>query len=265
MAASAPPLDYRQATPDWPAKVRPAAGAPNVLIILWDDVGFSQFGCYGSPIATPNIDRLAAQGVRYTNFHVAPVCSPTRAALLTGRNPHSVGMACITEFANGQPNSRGGIVAEAGTIADYERFTAMLVGRGELDGVRIVSPKTLDLMTANHLPGNQDLTQLSQSLFSESQNAGVGFGLFIPSVRIINLAKDQGPALTICNQFPIFAVFERDMRRVLFSPRQRRPRLLLYLGHEGCPVALEMAAWSLARSASFFASGILPAFVLQAV
>ena len=135
VAASAPPLDYRQATPDWPAKVRPAAGAPNVLIILWDDVGFSQFGCYGSPIATPNIDRLAAQGVRYTNFHVAPVCSPTRAALLTGRNPHSVGMACITEFANGQPNSRGGIVAEAGTIADYLRgagYSTYAVGKWHL-------------------------------------------------------------------------------------------------------------------------------------
>jgi CubicO group peptidase (beta-lactamase class C family) len=83
----------------------------------------------------------------------------------------------------------GGLV---GTIADYEKFTAMLVGRGELDGVRIVSPKTLDLMTANHLPGNQDLTQLSQSLFSESQNAGVGFGLGFAT--IIDPAKTLMPA-----------------------------------------------------------------------
>ena len=83
----------------------------------------------------------------------------------------------------------GGLV---GTIADYEKFTAMLVGRGELDGVRIVSPKTLDLMTANHLPGNQDLTQLSQSLFSESQNAGVGFGLGFATV--IDPAKTLMPS-----------------------------------------------------------------------
>jgi CubicO group peptidase (beta-lactamase class C family) len=83
----------------------------------------------------------------------------------------------------------GGLV---GTLADYERFTAMLVNRGELDGARIVSPKTLDLMTANHLPGGQDLTQLSQSLFSESQNAGVGFGLGFACV--IDPAKTLMPA-----------------------------------------------------------------------
>ena len=83
----------------------------------------------------------------------------------------------------------GGLI---GTIADYEKFTAMLVNRGELDGVRIVSPKTLDLMTANHLPGNQDLTQLSQSLFSESQNAGVGFGLGFATV--IDPAKTLMPS-----------------------------------------------------------------------
>jgi CubicO group peptidase (beta-lactamase class C family) len=83
----------------------------------------------------------------------------------------------------------GGLV---GTIADYEKFCAMLVNRGELSGARIVSPKTLDLMTANHLPGGQDLTQLSQSLFSESQNAGVGFGLGFACV--IDPAKTLMPA-----------------------------------------------------------------------
>ena len=83
----------------------------------------------------------------------------------------------------------GGLV---GTLADYERFTAMLVNKGELDGARIIGPKTLDLMTANHLPGNQDLTQLSQSLFSESQNAGVGFGLGFACV--IDPAKTLMPS-----------------------------------------------------------------------
>ena len=73
----------------------------------------------------------------------------------------------------------GGLVS---TIADYQKFVTMLVRGGETDGVRIVSPKTLHLMTANHLPGGQDLTQLSQSLFSESQNAGVGFGLGFATV-----------------------------------------------------------------------------------
>lgn len=93
----------------------------------------------------------------------------------------------------GQPGTfdsgGGGLI---GTLADYHRFAAMLVNRGELDGVRIVSPKTLALMTTNHLPGGQDLTQLSQSLFSESNNAGVGFGLGFACV--IDPAKTLMPA-----------------------------------------------------------------------
>ena len=101
---------------------------PNVIVVLWDDIGFAQFGCYGSPLATPNVDRIAAEGIRYNNFHVAPVCSPTRAALLTGRNPHSVGVACITEFANGEPNNCGGIRPDAGTIAEYLRAAGYSTG-----------------------------------------------------------------------------------------------------------------------------------------
>ena len=97
------------------------AAAPNVLVVLWDDIGFAQFGCYGGPLATPTVDRLAAEGLRYSSFHVAPVCSPTRAALLTGRNPHAVGMATITEFANGERNSRGGIDPAVPTLADQLR------------------------------------------------------------------------------------------------------------------------------------------------
>ena len=120
---------------------RPAA--PNVIVVLWDDIGFAQFGCFGAPLATPNVDRLAAAGVRYNNFHVAPVCSPTRAALLTGRNPHAVGMACITEFANGQPNSTGGIRPDAGTVADYLRaagYSTMAVGKWHLTPMTELNP-----------------------------------------------------------------------------------------------------------------------------
>ncbi|MEP6296263.1 MAG: sulfatase-like hydrolase/transferase, partial [Ilumatobacter sp.] len=70
----------------------PGTGAPNVVIVLLDDTGFAQFGCYGSDIDTPNIDALAAGGAQFTNFHVTPLCSPTRASLLTGRSQHAVGM-----------------------------------------------------------------------------------------------------------------------------------------------------------------------------
>ena len=77
----------RESTPHWPeAPVRPLGinkqGAPNILVILFDDVGFSDFGCYGSPIATPTIDAIAGRGLRYTGFHTTAMCSTTRAALL---------------------------------------------------------------------------------------------------------------------------------------------------------------------------------------
>lgn len=119
------------------------ASPPNVIVVLWDDLGFAQFGCYGAPLATPNIDRVAAQGVHYTNFHVAPVCSPTRAALLTGRNPHRVGMACITEFANGEPNSRGALHPGAGTMADYLRaagYSTSAIGKWHLTPMTDLNP-----------------------------------------------------------------------------------------------------------------------------
>ena len=119
-AATEPPT-FRTATPQWPRPVQPPAGAPNLLLVVLDDLGFGQLGSYGSPLATPNFDRLAAGGVRYTQFCTFPVCSPTRAALLTGRNPHAVGMGVITELANGFPNARGGLAPESPTVAQILR------------------------------------------------------------------------------------------------------------------------------------------------
>ena len=110
--------------PWWPAPPRPPAGAPNILVVLFDDVGFSDFGCYGSPIRTPAIDALAAQGLRYSGFHTTAMCSTTRAALLTGRNHHSVGVGCLANFDSGYPGYRGKIAREAGTIAEMLRAHA---------------------------------------------------------------------------------------------------------------------------------------------
>ena len=78
--------------------LRPPKGAPNVLIILLDDAGFGSASAFGGPCATPNAERLAANGLKYNRFHTTALCSPTRAALLTGRNHHSVGMGAITEL-----------------------------------------------------------------------------------------------------------------------------------------------------------------------
>jgi arylsulfatase len=87
----------------WPAEPRPRTGAPNVLLVVLDDVGFAQLGCFGSDIATPNLDRLAAEGLRYSSFHTTALCSPTRACVLTGRNHHAVGMGRIVDLASGFP------------------------------------------------------------------------------------------------------------------------------------------------------------------
>ncbi len=89
--------------PAWPEPLRSKPGAPNVLFIVQDDTGFGQMGCYGSPIKTPNIDALAANGLRFNNMHTTALCSPTRACVLTGRNHHSNAMSCITEGSTGYP------------------------------------------------------------------------------------------------------------------------------------------------------------------
>ena len=86
-------------------QLRPPKGAPNVLVILIDDVGFGASSAFGGPCQTPNLERLAAGGLKYTRFHTTALCSPTRSALLTGRNHHSVGMGAITEFATSAPGN----------------------------------------------------------------------------------------------------------------------------------------------------------------
>jgi arylsulfatase A-like enzyme len=95
--------------PWWPDPARAPDGSPNVLIFLLDDVGFAQLGCFGSDIETPTIDRLAAGGLRYTNFHTTALCSPTRSCVLTGRNHHSNGIGRIVELASGFPGYNGRI------------------------------------------------------------------------------------------------------------------------------------------------------------
>src|SRR5947209_16445630 len=98
-----------ESSPAWPTPERAAKGAPNVLFIVLDDTGFGQLGCFGSPIATPNLDALAAKGLRYNNMHTTALCSPSRSCIITGRNHHSNGMAAITELSTGYPGYNGNI------------------------------------------------------------------------------------------------------------------------------------------------------------
>jgi arylsulfatase len=115
-------LTASESTPHWPEPVRAPADAPNVVYIVFDDLGFADLGCYGSEIATPHIDALAKGGLRYTNFHTTALCSPTRAALLTGRNHHSVGMGGLADWDLGFPGMRGRISRSAGTLAEMLRL-----------------------------------------------------------------------------------------------------------------------------------------------
>jgi arylsulfatase A-like enzyme len=107
-----------ESTPDFPKAVTAPTGAPNVLLIMTDDTGFGAADTFGGPIATPTLDRLANSGLRYNQFHTTALCSPTRAALLTGRNHQSVGMGNITEFATGYPGYTSIMPKSAGTVGN---------------------------------------------------------------------------------------------------------------------------------------------------
>ena len=98
-------------------QLRPPKGAPNILVILIDDAGFGASSAFGGPCQTPNAERLAAGGLKYTRFHTTALCSPTRQALLTGRNHHSVGMGGITEIASGSPGYSSVLPNTAAPIA----------------------------------------------------------------------------------------------------------------------------------------------------
>ncbi|MBV8422005.1 MAG: sulfatase-like hydrolase/transferase, partial [Hyphomicrobiales bacterium] len=109
-------LQVEQSKPWWPPRVVPPKGAPNVLLIIFDDVGFGAPSTFGGVIPTPTLDRVAANGLRYTNFHSTSLCSPTRAALITGRNHHSVGFGVISELSSGFPGYDSVIGKDHATI-----------------------------------------------------------------------------------------------------------------------------------------------------
>jgi arylsulfatase len=124
-----------ESTPAWPRPVRAVPGSPNVLFIVLDDTGFGQLGCYGSPIATPHLDSLAAGGLRYNRMHTTALCSPSRSCVITGRNHHSNGMAAITELATGYPGYDGNIPFENGFLSEMlaeHGYNTYMVGKWHL-------------------------------------------------------------------------------------------------------------------------------------
>ena len=113
-------LDIREAVPDWEPFTQPIApdGSPNILMIVWDDVGYGTMDTFGGPVETPNMTRIADSGIRFSNFHTTALCSPTRSSLITGRNATSNNMATIVEASAGYPGLSARIPFENGTIAE---------------------------------------------------------------------------------------------------------------------------------------------------
>ncbi|MGH8980782.1 MAG: arylsulfatase [Acidimicrobiales bacterium] len=127
--------DWRTSVPWWPEAPSPPDDAPNVLLVVLDDVGFAQLGCYGSDIETPVIDGLAADGLRLTNFRTTSLCSPTRACLLSGRNHHRCGMGRVAELAVGFPGYWGRPPRECGFLSEILRdrgYATYAVGKWHL-------------------------------------------------------------------------------------------------------------------------------------
>ena len=142
-------IDIKDSVPDWGPYAQPMApeGAPNILYIVLDDVGFSAMEPFGGLIETPNIKRLVDAGLTYTNFHTTALCSPTRSCLMTGRNHTSNGMACITEATSGFPNANGHIPFENANIAEVlgeHGWNTYIVGKWHLcaeDEMNLASSK----------------------------------------------------------------------------------------------------------------------------
>jgi arylsulfatase len=134
---------FEDSTPWWPPLPSAPEGAPNVVVVLLDDVGYAQFGCYGSDIRTPTFDRLAAGGRRYANYHTTALCSPTRACLLTGRNHHTNGMARVVELAAGFPGYNSHIPKENGFLSEIlrdEGYATYAVGKWHLSPATEMAP-----------------------------------------------------------------------------------------------------------------------------
>ena len=121
--------------PAWPAITRPAQGSPNVLLVLTDDVGFGASSTFGGPVPTPHLDALAARGLRYNQFHTTALCSPTRGALLTGRNPNRISLGNVTNLATGLDGFTSVIPKSAATVAALLRnagYATAMFGKSHL-------------------------------------------------------------------------------------------------------------------------------------
>ena len=133
----------KNSIPNWPGPVTAPKGAPNIIIILIDDCGYAATDLFGGPVATPNLDKFAAQGLRYNNFHTTAICSPTRASLLTGRNDHRVNMGAVEEGTSGFPGYNGSWPRSVASVAEVLRdngYSTAAFGKWHDTPYREISP-----------------------------------------------------------------------------------------------------------------------------
>ena len=126
---------FATSEPWWPPRPTAPEGAPNIVVMLCDDLGYADLGCYGSEIPTPNLDALAGGGLRYTDYHSYPMCSPTRAALLTGLEPHRAGVGPVAHSDPGFPGYAMELTRHAPTLAELLRsdgYQTLMVGKWHL-------------------------------------------------------------------------------------------------------------------------------------
>ncbi|MEM7283366.1 MAG: arylsulfatase, partial [Pseudomonadota bacterium] len=136
--ASTQPVMAASLTRKLEFRKRTGVKKPNILLVVLDDVGFGDLGCYGAEHVTPSMDAVANNGVRFNNFHVTALCAPTRACLLTGRNAHAVGVGNIAEWGRDLPGYRGWITKDAATLAEYLRedaYTTLATGKWHLSAI----------------------------------------------------------------------------------------------------------------------------------
>jgi len=166
-----------RSTPYWPARVVPPKGAPNVLLIMTDDTGFGVSSTFGGVIPTPNLDRVAANGLRYTNFNSTSLCSPTRAALITGRNHHSMGFGVVAEQSTGYPGYNSIMTRDKATIGrmlkDHGYWTSWF-GRARCNACTAPSDARVDQEDQRHAPVRQGLERVARNDLRQPETARSG-------------------------------------------------------------------------------------------
>lgn len=225
--------------PHWPKHPSAPDHAPNVIVILCDDLGYSDLGCYGSEISTPHIDRLAAEGLRYTNFHVNPMCSPTRASLLTGLNPHDAGVGHVAHGDPGFPGYALELTDHCATLAEIFRdngYATMMLGKWHLC-------KESD----KHPAGNRNSWPLQRG-FEQFYGILGGFTNFHHPDRMI-----EGNSFCDLDSYPDDYYLTDDltdravaMIREVRTSHPRKP-FFMYLAHPAVHAPLQAKAEDIAR------------------